>query len=94
MNALHLLKLEWSKYSPNGTFRVFAALYAGSFALIVFLARSAGQNMTVTSNGANHLVNSNSSTHPLSATEAAFGALVYMVLFALLFCRKIIKADL
>jgi hypothetical protein len=51
MNPLHLLKLEWSKYSPNGTFRVFAALYMGSFALIVFLARSAGQNMTFTSNG-------------------------------------------
>ena len=51
MNPLHLLKLEWSKYSPNGTFRVFAALYMGSFALIVFLARSVGQNMNFTSNG-------------------------------------------
>ncbi len=51
MNLLHLLKLEWSKYAPNGTFRVFAALYAGAFALIVFLARSTGANMTMNSNG-------------------------------------------
>jgi len=57
MNPLHLLKLEWSKYSPNGTFRVFAALYMGSFALIVFLARSAGKNMTFTANG--------TTSHPL-----------------------------
>jgi ABC-2 type transport system permease protein len=52
MNPLHLLKLEWSKYAPSGTFRVFAGLYAGLFAVVVFLARSAGQNMTFTSNGA------------------------------------------
>lgn len=59
MNPLHLLKLEWSKYAPSGTFRVFAGLYAVLFAMVVFLARSAGQNMTFTSNGAiNHpLVN-------------------------------------
>jgi hypothetical protein len=62
MNPLHLLKLEWSKYAPNGTFRVFAALYLGSFALIVFLARSAGQNMTFTSNGA--------TSHPLDGLFA------------------------
>jgi len=51
MNPLRLLKLEWSKFSPSGTFRVFAGLYAGSFALVVFLARSAGNNMTMTANG-------------------------------------------
>ena len=62
MNPLHLLKIEWSKYLPNGTFRVFAALYAGSFALIVFLARSTGQNMTFTSNGA--------TSHPLEGLFA------------------------
>ena len=38
MNPLHLLKIEWSKYSPSGTFRVLTALYAGSFALVTFLA--------------------------------------------------------
>ncbi len=47
MNALHLLKLEWSKFAPSGTFRVFAALYAGSFALVTLLARSVGSNMTM-----------------------------------------------
>ena len=57
MNPLRLLKLEWSKYSPNGTFRVFAALDLVSFALVVFLARSAGQSMTFTSNG--------TTSHPL-----------------------------
>lgn len=57
MNPLHLFKLEWSKYAPNGTFRVFAALYVVSFALIVFLARSTGANMTTTVNG--------TMTHPL-----------------------------
>jgi ABC-type transport system involved in multi-copper enzyme maturation permease subunit len=57
MNPLHLLKLEWSKYSPNGTFRVFAVLYLVSFALIFFLARATGQNMTFTSNG--------TTSHPL-----------------------------
>jgi len=51
MNPLHLLKLEWCKFSPNGTFRVFMALYAGSFALVTFLARSVGHNMTFNSNG-------------------------------------------
>ncbi len=58
MNPLHLLKLEWMKYAPSGTFRVFAALYVGLFSLVVFLARSAGQNMTFTSNG--------EITHPLN----------------------------
>jgi hypothetical protein len=51
MNPLHLLKIEWSKYFPNGTFRVFVAFYAGSFALVMFLARSVGRNMTFNSNG-------------------------------------------
>jgi len=58
MNPLHLLKLEWSKFAPSGTFRIFTALYAGLFALVVFLARSAGKNMTFDSNG--------TVTHPLS----------------------------
>jgi ABC-2 type transport system permease protein len=58
MNPLHLLKLEWSKFSPSGTFRVFVGLYAVSFALVVFLARSVGNNMTMTSNG--------TSTHPIA----------------------------
>jgi hypothetical protein len=52
MNLLRLLKLEWLKFSPNGTFRVFVGLYMGSFALVVFLARSVGHNMTFESNGA------------------------------------------
>jgi ABC-2 type transport system permease protein len=52
MNPLRLLNLEWRKFSPSGTFRVFAGLYLGSFTLIVFLARSVGNNMTVTANGA------------------------------------------
>jgi ABC-2 type transport system permease protein len=51
MNPLRLLKLEWNKFSPSGTFRIFAGLYVGSFALIVFLARSVGNNMTMTANG-------------------------------------------
>jgi uncharacterized membrane protein YhdT len=51
MNPLHLLKIEWSKFAPSGTFRVFVGLYAGSFALVMFMARSMGQNMTFTSNG-------------------------------------------
>lgn len=58
MNPLHLLKLEWCKFSPNGAFRVFAAFYAGSFALVMFLARSVGSNMTLNSNGA--------TSHPLT----------------------------
>jgi hypothetical protein len=58
MNPLLLLKIEWNKFWPSGTFRVFAGLYAGSFALVMFLARSMGRNMTMTSNG--------SLSHPLS----------------------------
>jgi ABC-2 type transport system permease protein len=58
MNLLRLLKLEWSKFSPSGTFRVFAGLYLGSFALVVFLARSVGNNMTMTANG--------TLTHPMA----------------------------
>jgi hypothetical protein len=52
MNALHLLKIEWNKFFPNGTFRAFIALYVVSFAMVVSLARSVGDNMTVTTNGA------------------------------------------
>jgi hypothetical protein len=51
MNPLHLLKIEWKKFAPSGSFRVLVTLYAGSFALVTFLARSMGRNMTVTSNG-------------------------------------------
>ena len=58
MNPLHLLKLEWSKYFPNGSFRFFVGLYAGSFTLVVFLARSVGHNMTFDSNG--------TTSHPLA----------------------------
>jgi hypothetical protein len=42
----------------------------------------------------NHLVNSSPFTKPLSAAEAALSALVYLGLFALLFCRRIVKSDL
>ncbi len=41
-----LLGLEWKKYAPNWTFRVVALLYAGSFALILYLARASGHHMT------------------------------------------------
>lgn len=51
MNPLHLLKLEMSKYSRNGTFRVILGIYAGLYLLVLLLARSAGRNMTFTSNG-------------------------------------------
>jgi ABC-2 type transport system permease protein len=57
MNPLRLLNLEWRKFAPNGTFRVFVGLYAGSFALVVFLARSMGHNMTMNANG--------TTSHPL-----------------------------
>jgi ABC-2 type transport system permease protein len=52
MNPLRLLKIEWSKFFPSATFRVFVGLYVGSFALVVFLARSIGRNLTMDSNGA------------------------------------------
>jgi hypothetical protein len=58
MNPLHLLKLEWMKFAPSGTFRVFVGLYAVFFALVIFLARSMGHNMTFESNG--------SVSHPLA----------------------------
>ena len=58
MNPLRLLQLEWSKFFPSGTFRVFVGLYSGSFALVVFLARSVGRNMTFESNG--------TTSHPLA----------------------------
>jgi hypothetical protein len=41
-----------------------------------------------------NLVNSNPFTKPLSATEAALSALIYIGLFALLFCRRIVKSDI
>jgi ABC-2 type transport system permease protein len=58
MNPWNLLRLEWRRYSRNPTFRVLGALYAGSFALVVYLARSSGRNMTFS---ANHVT-----THPLA----------------------------
>jgi hypothetical protein len=42
----------------------------------------------------NHIVHSNSWTTPLSPTEASLTAIVYIGLFALLFCRRIVKSDL
>jgi len=62
MNPLHLLKIEWSKFAPSGTFRVLVGLYAGSFALVMFMARSMGQNMTFSSNGV--------ASHPLAGLFA------------------------
>lgn len=58
MNPLHLLSLEWRKFSPNGTFRFFAAIYIVLFTLIVLLARNIGHGMTSQVNG--------TTTHPLS----------------------------
>jgi len=72
MNPLHLLKLEWKRYWPNGTFRMIGALYASSFALVLFLARAAGRNMTFTSNGV--------TSHPLA------GLFVYPQNWELLAC--------
>jgi len=59
MNLLDLLRLEWKKFIPNGTFRVICVLYAASFCLVLYLARAAGHNMTVTSNGI--------TSHPLTS---------------------------
>jgi len=72
MNPLHLLKLEWKKYSPSGTFRFFAGLYLVFFTLVVFLARSAGRHMTLDANG--------STNHPLD------GLFVYPNNWQLLAC--------
>lgn len=58
MNPLRLLSLEWSKFSPSSSFRVFMALYVGFFTLVVFLARSVGHNMTMNTNG--------TTTHPMA----------------------------
>ena len=71
MNPLNLLKLEWMKYSPNGTFRIIAALYAGSFALVLVLARQIGRNMTFSSHGASYNP-ANNTWSPL-ATNALAG---------------------
>jgi hypothetical protein len=57
MKPLRLLGLEWSKFFPSATFKVFIFLYAGFFSLLVLLARSMGKNMTVDTNG--------ETTHPL-----------------------------
>ncbi|MEI8343078.1 MAG: hypothetical protein WCH43_16265 [Verrucomicrobiota bacterium] len=51
MNPLHFLNIEWRKYFPNGTFRVITALYAGSFVLVLALARLVGKNMNFHANG-------------------------------------------
>ena len=64
MNPLNLLKLEWQKYFPNGTFRVIAVLYAGSFTMVLFLARLAGRNMTFTSNGQSYNPTADLFVHP------------------------------
>jgi len=57
MNPFRLLGLEWSKFFPSATFRVFIVLYASFFSLLVILARSMGKNMTMNTNG--------EMTHPL-----------------------------
>ena len=64
MNPLNLLKLEWQKNFPNGTFRVIAALYAGSFVLVLSLARLIGRNMTFTSNGQSYNPTADLFVHP------------------------------
>lgn len=58
MNPWDLLRIEWKRYFHNPTLRVIGALYAGSFLLVISLARAAGRNMTFT---ANH-----TTTHPLA----------------------------
>ena len=72
MNPWHLLGLEWKRHAPNPTFRFIGILYAASFVLVVLLARSAGSNMTFTSN---HVT-----SHPLS------GLFVYPQNWSLLAC--------
>jgi len=51
MKPVQLLSIEWKKFFPNSTFRVMAALYAGSFTLLLLLARLVGTNMNFTANG-------------------------------------------
>jgi ABC-type transport system involved in multi-copper enzyme maturation permease subunit len=41
-----------------------------------------------------HIVQSNAFMTPLSPLEAELAALVYIALFAILFCRRIVKSDL
>jgi len=72
MNVWELLRLEWKRYWPNPTFRMICALYAGSFGLLVLLARSSGRNMTFTVN--------HTTTHPLA------GLFVYPQNWPLLAC--------
>jgi hypothetical protein len=47
-----------------------------------------------TSESVNHLVNSIPFTKPLSTSETALSALLYLGLFTVLFCRKVVKFDL
>ena len=42
----------------------------------------------------NQMMSSNPFTRPLSLVEVSVAALVYLGLFAALFCRKIVKSDL
>ncbi len=72
MNLWDLLGIEWKRYSPSPTFRVICVLYAGSFALVVYLARLSGHNMTFTVNG--------TSSHPLA------GLFVYPQNWTLMAC--------
>jgi len=58
MNPLHLLKMEWSKYAPNGAFRFFACLYAVALVLVVYLSRSIGKAATINSYGVNNPIQS------------------------------------
>jgi hypothetical protein len=51
MSPLHLLRLEWRKFAPNGTFRFFTCLYALAFILVVYLARLIGQAAAAHANG-------------------------------------------
>lgn len=51
MNPLHLLHLEWKKFSPNGTFRVLAIFYIVFYILAVYLAFRIGAKATFSANG-------------------------------------------
>jgi hypothetical protein len=72
MKPQDLLKLEWKRFSPNPTFRVICSLYAASFVLVIYLARSSGRNMTFSVN--------HTTTHPLA------GIFVYPQNWPLLAC--------
>jgi ABC-type transport system involved in multi-copper enzyme maturation permease subunit len=51
MSPLTCIRLEWIKFSRNGTCRVAAGFYVAFFAVLVFLAFKVGANMTFSSNG-------------------------------------------